>query len=77
MKKKLVIRVCPFCGRHEQRMFSDGTWKQVECGYCGARGPTSEDVREAVDLWNDIFYDLAANNTKKNWGELECEVENG
>lgn len=75
MENKVKVRICPFCGHHGHHLlystvkvrYEDGetelhdVW-QMECGCCGARGPTESDPRFAVESWNFLHKKPAHND---------------
>ncbi len=43
---------CPFCGRSELQIVTDGPDMAVRCCTCGAVGPRSASLHGAVQWWN-------------------------
>lgn len=56
----MYIKACPFCGSKNVDLERDpenitepeNVWRFVVCHDCGANGPSSTDVIEAIELWN-------------------------
>lgn len=56
----MYINKCPFCGSRNVDLERDpddinepeNIWRFVVCHDCGAKGPSSTDVIEAIELWN-------------------------
>lgn len=48
------LEMCPFCKATQAYLHirSDPRYTQVRCGRCGAEGPESMSVEEAIDKWN-------------------------
>ena len=72
--KTSKVRICPFCGHHGHKLnhrtvkmrYEDGETEvrdiwQMECGCCGAMGPTEYTPRFAIESWN-VLYQMPAHN---------------
>lgn len=50
------VKACIYCGKDgHQSIYVHGEIHQIECGYCGARGPIERDVRKAAWAWNAAY----------------------
>lgn len=66
------IKKCPFCGHDarlqtyifERRFFADDEMVFVECGYCGARGPSKK-----INA-----YTAAADEAKEEWNKRPLDI---
>lgn len=68
----MKVKFCPFCGHHAHKLIyspvnvsnEDGIFEardiwQMECKYCGARGPTESTPLFAIKSWNAIYREPA------------------
>lgn len=60
------IELCPCCGSDDAGAAYDGFWT-VECGNCGAVGPSGETRGEAIDRWNE--------ESRRDWDLLRPQRE--
>jgi Lar family restriction alleviation protein len=57
-----TLKPCPFCGKEEQEDHETDEGHVVRCGWCGALGPWSGMLGEAIDLWNDRMEETREKN---------------
>lgn len=57
----MKINKCPFCANDVQLItFYTNTYSEyyIQCNYCKAKGPISEDKNEALESWNNVLIDV-------------------
>jgi len=47
------LKPCPFCGFRDIGVVESNLMRHVECRNCGASTKKSDNINEAVSLWND------------------------
>lgn len=48
------IKSCPFCGKDEgEDLYNDDADSIIRCGNCGAIGPPTGFLSDAIEAWNN------------------------